>query len=123
MRQEPLSGRLNHSLTKDAMHQEPLSGRLNHSLTKDAMRQEVAMHSRRVFIKRSGLALVSLGLEPTFFRRIAAAETGGKGKILIAIFQRGAADGLNIVVPFAEKTYYELRPTIAIPAPSAGDDK
>jgi uncharacterized protein (DUF1501 family) len=81
------------------------------------------MHSRRVFIKTSGLALVSLGLEPTFFRRIAAAETGGKGKILVAIFQRGAADGLNIVVPFAEKTYYDLRPTIAIPAPSAGDDK
>jgi uncharacterized protein (DUF1501 family) len=43
---------------------------------------------------------------------------GGKRKILVAIFQRGAADGLNVVVPFAEKRYYELRPTIAIPAPS-----
>ena len=44
---------------------------------------------------------------------------GGKRKILVAIFQRGAADGLNVVVPFAEKRYYELRPTIGIPAPSS----
>ena len=42
----------------------------------------------------------------------------GRKKILVAIFQRGAADGLNIVVPFGEKDYYALRPTIAIPEPS-----
>ena len=47
----------------------------------------------------------------------AAATTQGRRKILVAIFQRGAADGLNMVVPFAEKRYYELRPTIGIPAP------
>src|SRR5262249_52992899 len=34
-----------------------------------------------------------------------------------AIFQRGAADGLNIVVPYFEKLYYDLRPSIAVPAP------
>ncbi len=44
---------------------------------------------------------------------------GKKKKILIAIFQRGAADGLNIVVPFTEKRYYEMRPSIAIAAPGA----
>ena len=38
-------------------------------------------------------------------------------KILVAIFQRGAADGLNVVVPHGEKAYYDLRPTIAIPRP------
>ena len=38
-------------------------------------------------------------------------------KILVAIFQRGAADGLNVVVPHGEKRYYDLRPTIAIPRP------
>src|SRR4029079_12459223 len=35
-------------------------------------------------------------------------------KILVAIFQRGAADGLNIVVPHGDKEYYALRPTIAV---------
>jgi uncharacterized protein (DUF1501 family) len=43
-------------------------------------------------------------------------------KILVAIFQRGAADGLNVVVPHGEKAYYSLRPTIAIPRPGAGKD-
>jgi uncharacterized protein (DUF1501 family) len=42
----------------------------------------------------------------------------GKRKTLIAIFQRGAVDGLNMVVPFGESNYYELRPSIAIPKPS-----
>jgi uncharacterized protein (DUF1501 family) len=43
-------------------------------------------------------------------------------KILVAIFQRGAADGLNVVVPHGEKAYYSLRPTIAVPRPGAGED-
>jgi len=81
------------------------------------------MYSRRFFLKSSGLALVSLGFEPKFFGRIAAAETGKKGKILVAIFQRGAADGLNVVVPFGEKTYYDLRPSIAIPAPASKEER
>jgi hypothetical protein len=46
---------------------------------------------------------------------------GTRKKILVAIFQRGAADGLNIVVPHAEKRYYEMRPTIAIPRPAISD--
>ena len=45
----------------------------------------------------------------------------GKREILVVIFQRGAADGSNVVVPFAEKRYYELRPTIGIPAPRASN--
>src|SRR5437867_2261317 len=81
------------------------------------------MLTRRSFIKTSGLALVSLGCAPLFLERIAAGETGKRGKILVTVFQRGAADGLNIVVPFGEKAYYELRPTIAIPNPSSGEEK
>ena len=42
-------------------------------------------------------------------------------KILVAIFQRGAADGLNVVVPHGEQAYYSLRPTIAIPRPASGN--
>src|SRR4029079_704751 len=47
--------------------------------------------------------------------------TGGKRKTLIAIFQRGAVDGLNMVVPFGESNYYSVRPNIAIPKPDAGN--
>ena len=47
---------------------------------------------------------------------------GPRKKILVAIFQRGAVDGLNMVVPFGEKRYYELRPNLAIPKPDGTED-
>lgn len=78
--------------------------------------------TRRFFLKSSGLALVGLAAVPRFLAR-AAAAAAGKGKILVVIFQRGAADGLNIVVPHAEKAYYELRPSIAIPPPRRGNER
>ena len=37
--------------------------------------------------------------------------------ILVYIFQRGAADGLNALVPHADPDYYTHRNTIAVPAP------
>jgi uncharacterized protein (DUF1501 family) len=75
--------------------------------------------SRRAFVKNGGLALMGFSALPPFLTRAVAAgpsNTGGR-KILVVLFQRGAADGLNIVVPFAEKNYYAMRPTLAIPAP------
>lgn len=83
------------------------------------------MRSRRFFLKSSGLALVGLGAAtstPSFLER-ALAETAQKGrrKILVAIFQRGAMDGLNAVVPFADAEYYSLRPTLAIARPGSGE--
>src|SRR5690349_11813164 len=39
-----------------------------------------------------------------------------KRKKLIVLFQRGAVDGLNVVVPHGDGRYYDARPTIAIPA-------
>jgi len=76
--------------------------------------------SRRYFLKQGGIALVGLSTVPAFLQRaIAANPTTGK-KQLVVLFQRGAADGLNIVVPFAEPNYYRLRPTIAIPQPKRG---
>jgi len=60
--------------------------------------------------------MAGAGAVPFWLARAARAAEG-KRKILVAIFQRGAADGLNVVVPFAEKRYYELRPTIGVPAP------
>ena len=76
--------------------------------------------SRRYFMKQGGIALVGLSAVPAFLQRaIAASPTVGK-KQLVVLFQRGAADGLNIVVPFGEPNYYRLRPTIAIPQPKRG---
>jgi uncharacterized protein (DUF1501 family) len=74
------------------------------------------MVTRRVFLRSSAVAVAGVGMAPSWLVR-AAAQSGRKRKVLVAIFQRGAADGLNVVVPFFEPRYYELRPTIAVPAP------
>ena len=74
------------------------------------------MISRRSFLRASGLAIGGFGTAPSWLLR-AAAQSSGKRKTLVAVFQRGAADGLNIVVPFFEKRYYQLRPSIAVPPP------
>src|SRR5438093_7816757 len=76
------------------------------------------MQSRRVFLKNGAFAFVSLGFAPSFLARTAFAATrSGRARRLIAIFQRGAVDGLNVVVPFGEAEYYRARPSIAIPRP------
>src|SRR2546427_5517808 len=78
--------------------------------------------SRRYFLKSGGVALTSFAAMPSFLMRTALAQkNAGPGKdrpIIIAIFQRGAADGISMVVPFGDKSYYQLRPQIAIPEPS-----
>jgi uncharacterized protein (DUF1501 family) len=80
------------------------------------------MISRRVFLKDGAFALVSLGFAPSFLTRTAFAQgRAARPKQLIAIFQRGAADGLNIVVPFGESEYYKARPSIGIARPGSGD--
>ena len=79
--------------------------------------------NRRFFLKSGGVALASVGAMqavPSFLRRAAlaqGAERGGRRKVLIAIFQRGAVDGLNVVVPHGESSYYSLRPTLRIAPP------
>ena len=74
------------------------------------------MLTRRLFMRGSALVMAGMGAAPSWLAR-AAEATGGKKKILVAIFQRGAADGLNIVVPFGEQNYYKLRPNIAVQVP------
>jgi len=76
--------------------------------------------SRRYFIKNSGIAMLGMAALPSFLQRAVAAIGGPGKKKMVVLFQRGAVDGLNVVVPFAEPRYYELRPTIAIPQPSQG---
>src|SRR5215212_11917886 len=84
--------------------------------------------NRRFFLKSGGLALASVGLvgmAPSFLKRVVEAQglsaaPNGRRKTLITIFQRGAVDGLNMVVPHGERSYYDLRPQIAIPRPGSG---
>jgi len=73
--------------------------------------------TRRVFLRNSALAVVGTAAVPSFLTRAAfgAVENGGRTKRLVVIFQRGAADGLNIVIPHAEAQYYTMRPSINIP--------
>jgi len=77
------------------------------------------MTSRRVFLKGSALAMFGVGALPTWLSRSVYAGDGlqRRKKILVAIFQRGAVDGLNVVIPFGEQHYYDLRPSLAIPKP------
>jgi uncharacterized protein (DUF1501 family) len=80
--------------------------------------------SRRIFLKSSALAMVGVGATPAWLSRAlyAADAPSPRKKVLVAIFQRGAVDGLNVVVPHGEKRYYEMRPTIAIPRPNGTPD-
>src|SRR5450631_1412411 len=79
--------------------------------------------TRRIFLRNSALAVVGTAAVPSFLTRAAfgAVENGGRTKRLVVIFQRGAADGLNIVVPYAEPQYYAMRPSINIPRKSVID--
>src|SRR5438034_7619768 len=85
-------------------------------------RVEDTMTSRRIFLKDGAVALVSLGFAPSFLERTAfATGATARAKRLIAIFQRGAVDGLSVIVPFGDKEYYRARPSIAIEHPGSGN--
>jgi uncharacterized protein (DUF1501 family) len=74
--------------------------------------------TRRIFLRNGALALAGTAALPAFLTRAvmaATTEAKAEGKRLVVIFQRGAADGLNIVVPWREPNYYTMRPSIAIP--------
>ena len=74
--------------------------------------------NRRVFMKHGALALLAMGMPPEFLTRSLFAETRrARRKTIVCIFQRGAVDGLNMVVPFGEAAYYKVRRSIAVPAP------
>ncbi|AOS43655.1 hypothetical protein Verru16b_00707 [Lacunisphaera limnophila] len=82
--------------------------------------------SRRFFVKQGALAFASLGagalLGPAFVRAAALSAEGRKSaggrRTLVCVFQRGAADGLSMVVPYGDRDYYRLRGEIALAAPA-----
>src|SRR3974390_1159348 len=73
--------------------------------------------TRRTFLKGGALAVVGTAAIPQFLTRAAfgANNPATANKRLVVVFQRGAADGLNIVVPHAEPAYYSMRPSINVP--------
>jgi uncharacterized protein (DUF1501 family) len=82
--------------------------------------------SRRIFVKSGGLALFSLGLDPLFLARAAFAGLRptvrlSDGPTLVCLFQRGAVDGLNMIVPHGDPIYYRERPRIAVPGKDVVD--
>ena len=86
--------------------------------------------SRRVFVRGGALGLVSFGLDPLFLDRAVYALRDpsvvpsfrlSDRRTLVCLFQRGAVDGLSMVVPHGEAQYYEERPRIAIPKASVVD--
>jgi len=82
------------------------------------------MTTRRIFLKSSAMAMVGMGAAPAWLSRALYAQDAPspRKKILVAIFQRGAMDGLNAVVPFGEQRYYDLRPNLALPKPNGTPD-
>lgn len=84
--------------------------------------------SRRDFLK-TALALPAWTLAPTTpqkfrprFTFLAPKGQEPRANVLVCIFLRGGMDGLNVVVPHGDADYYRLRPTLAIPEPSAGNE-
>jgi uncharacterized protein (DUF1501 family) len=75
------------------------------------------MHiNRRFFLHKGAFALAGTTTIPGFLVRSVLGQIAPRPKQrLVVVFQRGAADGLNIVVPYREKNYYAMRPGIAIP--------
>ena len=51
---------------------------------------------------------------------IAQTAFGNNGNVVVVIFLRGGADGLNIIVPYEEDAYYRMRPSLALDAPGKG---
>ena len=82
--------------------------------------------SRRVFVRAGALGMVSFGLDPLFLSRAAYAAIRppvrpANGRTLVCLFQRGAVDGLSMLVPHGDEQYYRERPRIAIPRSAVVD--
>jgi uncharacterized protein (DUF1501 family) len=75
--------------------------------------------SRRVFLRGAGLAAVGVGMAPSSLLVRTALAASGAG-VLVKVFLRGGADGLNLCVPYGDSEYYELRQAIALPRPGQG---
>jgi uncharacterized protein (DUF1501 family) len=76
--------------------------------------------TRRALLRAGACALAAVAAPPRFLARAAEAAEA-RGKILVAIFQRGAVDGLSMVAPHGDPAYYAARASIALGRPQRGD--
>ncbi len=70
--------------------------------------------SRRIFLKGAGLAAVGIGFSPSTLLTRTASAAGAGPRVLVQVFLRGGADGLNLCVPHGDASYYALRPTLGL---------
>jgi uncharacterized protein (DUF1501 family) len=75
--------------------------------------------SRRVFLKGAGLLALGVGAEPSSLLVRMAEAAGAGSSVLVKVFLRGGADGLNLCAPYGDSEYYDLRGDIALPRPGA----
>lgn len=78
--------------------------------------------TRRYFLKSSGAVAAYLGVSaalPTAAWARMIAQPVTPKRTLVVLFLRGGADGLNMVVPYGDKAYSELRKGIAVAAPGS----
>ena len=78
------------------------------------------MLTRRALLRGGACALAAVAGPPRFLARAAGAAEA-RGKVLVALFQRGAVDGLSMLVPHGEAAYYAARSSIALARPRRGD--
>ena len=78
------------------------------------------MLTRRALLQCGACALAAAAAPPRFLARVAGAAEA-RGKVLVAVFQRGAVDGLSMVVPHGDAAYTGARPSIALARPRRGD--
>jgi len=105
---------MNHQAWDESVHGPVVEG----VVEDPAIERRVTPVTRRAFLKGGALAVVGTAAVPAFLTRTVlaqATDAQARGKKLVVIFQRGAADGLNVVVPYREPSYYQYRPQIAIP--------
>jgi uncharacterized protein (DUF1501 family) len=78
------------------------------------------MATRRALLRSGACALAAVAMPPRFLARVADAAEA-RGKVLVAVFQRGAVDGLSMVIPHGDTGYYASRTSIALARPRQGD--
>jgi uncharacterized protein (DUF1501 family) len=107
----------NHDAWDESVHGPVVETHVEPSLD-PRMHRVVTPVTRRAFMKGGAMAVVGTAAIPTFLTRSVLGQVTSaqaQGKKLVVIFQRGAADGLNVVVPYREPSYYQYRPNIGIP--------
>jgi uncharacterized protein (DUF1501 family) len=78
------------------------------------------MLTRRALLRAGACALAAMAAPPRFLARAASAAEA-HSRVIVAVFQRGAVDGLSMVVPYGDRDYTATRASIAIRPPNGAD--